>query len=229
MSKPDWSKFDWSGHTISNSKVETVNNCSLKYKFTSEDKIPMEPARALELGRCFDFLCEAGEITDDIKLLSEDDISVIWQRYNEYKAIMPVGRKQVPFQKSVEYKDWSLIGFMDLIPDTFPNSPIIDIKFSEKKWTSRKASYKTLQAAIYAWAMDHDHVQYHVMNYEKPGLQTYDMMIGEIETDRMLDEVISAIRKIESGIRKPEENILCGWCNYQSQCVEFNMKDKEKN
>jgi CRISPR/Cas system-associated exonuclease Cas4 (RecB family) len=122
-----------------------------------------------------------------------------------------------------------LIGFIDLLPDAFPNAPIIEIKFSEKKWNSRKAQYKWMQAAIYAWAMEHDFVQFHVMNYEKPGLQTFDMNISEIETDRMLDNVVKAIEKIESGIRKPEENKLCGWCDFQEHCPLFNTNIKDVN
>ena len=227
MSKPDWTQFNFLGHTISNTKVEAVNNCGLKYKFNYEDKIPTMAARALELGRCFDRLCESGEVPDDLKLLSQQDIEVIKERYEEYLPIMPVGKKQVGFQKDVGYKDWSLIGFMDLVPDAFPDAPIVEIKFSEKKWTQKKAGYKWLQAAIYAWAMEHDWVQFHVMNYEKPGLQTYDMNISEIETDRMLDDVVSAIRKIEDGVRSPEENVLCGWCNYQNRCPLFDTTSKE--
>jgi len=227
MGKPDWSKFDWTGHTISNYKVENVNNCSLKFKFASEDKIPMQPARALELGTCFDTLCETGKIPDDLKLLNKHDIAVIQERYQEYKKVMPAGKKQVPFQKSVGYKDWSLIGFIDLLPDDFPNAPIIEIKFSEEKWNSRKASYKVMQATIYAWALDHDLVEFHVMNFKEPGLQIFPVPIHEIEIDKMLDDVVKAIEKIESGIRKPEENKLCGWCNYQSLCPLFNTNDLE--
>jgi CRISPR/Cas system-associated exonuclease Cas4 (RecB family) len=222
----DWSQFDFTNPTISNSKIETILNCSLKYRFNYEDKLPTEPARALELGRTFDHLCDVGTLPEKLELLSDEDLSIVYARYHEYKKIMPTGRKQVPFQKSVGYKDWSIIGFVDLIPDGFPNAPIVDIKFSEKKWTAKKASYKTLQASIYAWAFDHDHFQYHVMNYAKPGLQTYPFNIGEIEVDQMLDKAVRAIRMIEEGIRKPEENPLCGWCDYQLQCVSFN-KDKE--
>lgn len=225
--KPDWSQFDWSGHTISNFKIEIMLNCSLKFKFTCEDKIKTPPARALELGKTFDHLCEVGKLPDKLELLSDHDASVLYERYDEYKTIMPSGKKQVGFQKSVGYKDWSIIGFIDLVPDDFPNAPIIDIKFSEKKWTQRKAGYKTLQATIYSWALGHDWFQYHVMNYEKPGLQTYDFNIGEIEVDQMLDKAVRAIQLIESGTRKPNENVLCGWCDYQKYCPLFNTKSNE--
>jgi len=228
-SKPDWSQFDFSHPTISNFKVETILNCSLKYKFTCDDKLPTAPARALELGRTFDLLCETGEIPDDLKLLNEKDVSIIRERYQEYRGLMPVGKRQFSFQKMVDYKDWSLIGFIDLVPDEFPNAPIIEIKFSEEKWTQKKASYKGMQAAIYAWALEHDWVQFHVMNFKESGLQTFDMNIGEIEIDQMLENVVRAIRKIEDGIREPEENKLCGWCDYQVHCPLFNTKISSDN
>ena len=221
--KPDWSQFDFSRPTISNFKVETMLNCGLKYKLQCEDKLPTPPARALELGRCFDSLCETGgHIPDDLKLLTEHDMTVITERFTEYQAIMPAGKKQVPFQKSVDYKGWSIIGFIDLVPDEFPNAPIIEIKFNEEKWNSKKASYKVMQAATYAWALNHDWVQFHVMNFKEPGLQTFDMNIGEIETDRMLDDAVKAIQLIEDGTRKPNENVLCGWCDFHDHCPLFN-------
>lgn len=228
MSKPDWSLFDWSGHTISNFKIEIMLNCSLKYKFTCEDKIKTPPARALELGKCFDHLCEVGTVPEKLELLSDDDVIVLSERYNEYKTIMPAGKKQVGFQKSAGYKDWSLIGFIDLVPDDFPNAPIIDIKFSEKKWTQKKAGYKTLQASIYAWALGHDWFQYHVMNYKESGLQTYDFNIGEIEVDQMLDKTVRAIQMIEGGVREPNENVLCGWCDFHDHCPLFNTTNLDK-
>jgi hypothetical protein len=223
---PDWTQFDFTNPTISISKADLALRCPLGYKYNYEDRLPRTESKALQMGKAFDGLCFDGKIPDGFNLLKPDDLALVGIRYQEYRKVMPRGPRQVPFQRKFDYGDWSVIGFIDLKPDDFPNAPLVEIKFSEKPWTAKKVQYDSnqRQAAIYAWACNHDFVQFHVMNAEKPGLQTYDVFIGEMEIDRALEDMVKACKVIEEGNREAVENPLCGWCNFKGYCPKFKIE-----
>lgn len=226
---PDWTKFDFTNPTISISKADLALRCPLGYKYNYEDKLPRTSSKILEMGKAFDGLCNTGKVPNNLTLLKPDDLALVGVRYQEYRKVMPLGAKQVPFQRTLDYGDWSVIGFIDLKPNDFPDAPIVEIKFSEKPWTARKVKYDNnqRQAIIYAWATDHDFVQFHVMNAKKPGLQTYDVWVNEMMIDATLEDMIKAVRVIEEGQREAIENPLCGWCDWQNACPKFKTKGED--
>lgn len=223
---------------ISVSAANLALRCPLGYKFEKELKLEVTPSRILAMGRYFDalFSKNASERVEYRKQLTQEEISVVYDRWMRYEPVMPPGRIQHHIQWQLN-SDWDVIGFIDLVPDPWFEQgvgPIIDVKFSEKPWDGKKADRddNVRQRAVYCIGMAEElkkkfgfdvaptvnFFQYHVLNTKNDKLQKLTQIVTPWQFEATREDMEMAARVIESGEREPTINHLCDWCSFMDRC-----------
>ena len=232
---------------ISPTQMNMVLNCPCAFKYRYEDKVKMEPCRAVELGRIFDQMIEYGAVGFNVPMpLPEYSGELLMQRYKDYFPHIPKDvATQHPFEFELGYHDYWVRGFIDILPDNSDN-PFREVKLATRPWERRKIAYNRVQIITYSRALDFRPGQFDVSNMDEPGIQFFGERdyLPKGKTPRQLWEMteksyIKAIKMIESSNREPTPNILCKgenkhgdtWqCDYYELCQgEIRAKEARIN
>ena len=215
------------------------SGCPARWAFRYEQGIraPFVPLAMLR-GTYFDHLCGGGGRWRPTTKL--DGLAIIEQRYEEYRPLLPADfTPQVAVEIDLEYHDWWVRGFIDILPDD-PDAPFVEIKLPATAWQRKKIAYNRMQIITYAQAIGRPGV-FHVSNMAEPGVQVFNekdyLPRGKDQAaawKAVRKDYLKAIRLIESDDREPRPNVLCKgenehstWqCDYYDLC-QAEIKTKE--
>lgn len=211
--------------------------CPAKWSFRYEQKVKGEPSKAMLLGKLFDSYCEGKpEVQDG---LFDVDVATVIERYHAYISYIPKASFQAAIEIDLDYHDWFVRGFIDILPDS-PDTPFIEVKLATTPWQRKKIAYNRMQIITYAQATGRPG-EFHVSNMAKPGVQVFTakdyLPRGKDQAaawKAVRKDYMKAIRLIESDDREPRPNILCKgknenatWqCDYYDLC-QAEIKAKE--
>ena len=238
------SKFDiFPDHRyISVTQAELACRCMFAWKCRYEDKVKVEPSRAMLMGRAFDAHCEGVPMPKESYMgLTGEDYDIIEQRYTEYKPHLPQGTAQWPFWFPLNGTEWWVRGFIDLLPDD-PKEPFREIKLAQGRWKLKKVSYNRPQIITYERALEFKRPgQFDVSNVAVAGLQIFRredyLKKGQSLEDawKVQERAFKkAVRLIDGSDRTHRLNVLCkgqnengSWeCDYYDLCPE-RAKERE--
>jgi putative RecB family exonuclease len=234
---------------LSYSSISTYENCPAKYRFQYESKLPTKPSPALSFGDSLHQtlhrfhnrpvpvapgLAELNEMLESVWVpegyadASEEATYLahafqVLEQYHAENAPNYVIPAALEHRFQIEIEGVTVSGVIDRM-DRIPGGgyEIIDYK-TNRKLPPLSRINDDLQLSIYYLAAKE------VWGIEPERLTLYFLLPGqrltttrtEADTDQLRRRIATVAERIEAERFEPNENPLCGWCDFQQVCPVF--------